>query len=78
MRSSVLYAIAASLSSASAVYQGFNYGATKSDGTTPRVQADYEALFAQAKSLAGTNGAFSSARLYTMLVGYSSIIADPN
>jgi len=67
MRSSVLLAIAASLSSASAVYQGFNYGATRSDGTTPRIQSDYEALFAQAKSLAGTNGAFSSARLYTMI-----------
>jgi len=65
MRSSLI-AVAASLSAASAVYQGFNYGATKSDGSF-MFQADYEAKFKNAQQLVGTSG-FSSARLYTMIV----------
>jgi len=67
MRSSTLFALAASLSSASAVFQGFNYGATKSDGSF-NFQSDFEALFKNAKELAGTNSAFTSARLYTTIV----------
>jgi glucan endo-1,3-beta-D-glucosidase len=67
MRSSTLLALAASLSSSAAVYQGFNYGSTKSDGVTFRYQADFEALFSTAKKLVGTS-AFTSARLYTMIV----------
>jgi len=66
MRSSGLLAFAASLATSSAVYQGFNYGATKSDGSTARVQSDFESLFSTAKSLVGTSG-FTSARLYTTI-----------
>ncbi|KAF8854740.1 glycoside hydrolase [Acephala macrosclerotiorum] len=65
MRSSGLLALAGS---ASAVYQGFNYGATKSDGYTVRAQSDFESLFSTAKNLVGTSG-FTSARLYTMIQG---------
>ncbi len=69
MRSSpVLLALAASLSTSEAVYQGFNYGSTKADGSTPRVQSDYESLFSTAKNLDGTDSKFTSARLYTMIV----------
>jgi glucan endo-1,3-beta-D-glucosidase len=67
MRSSNLFALAASLSTSTAVYQGFNYGATKSDGVTFRYQADFQSLFSTAKNLVGTSG-FTSARLYTMIV----------
>ena len=62
-----LLALAAAASTASAAYQGFNYGSTFTDGR-PRQQADFEALFKTAQGLAGTNGAFASARLYTMIV----------
>lgn len=65
MRSSGLLALAGS---ASAVFQGFNYGATKSDGYTVRVQSDFESLFSTAKNLVGATG-FTSARLYTMIQG---------
>ncbi|RKF73428.1 putative glucan endo-1,3-beta-glucosidase eglC [Golovinomyces cichoracearum] len=51
-------------STANAVYKGFNYGATKSDGYAIRVQSDFQSLFHTAKNLVGTSG-FSSARLYT-------------
>jgi glucan endo-1,3-beta-D-glucosidase len=95
---SVIATTAALLSGASAAFQGFNYGATKSgehgfltailslyilkaldaklnkhsansviDGSF-MYQADYEAKFRNAKGLAGTNGAFTSARLYTTIV----------
>jgi len=65
MRSSTtLLALAASLYTPSAaVYQGFNYGATQSDGTV-KVQSDFEAEFKAAKELVGNSG-FTSARLYT-------------
>jgi glucan endo-1,3-beta-D-glucosidase len=57
MLTSTLFALAASLSAASAVvYQGFNYGAG----------ADFENDFITAKALVGTSG-FTSARLYTMI-----------
>ncbi|CAD6444798.1 3bb111ba-e939-4fb8-baf5-a77a386910da [Sclerotinia trifoliorum] len=67
MLSKTLFAIAASLSTASAVNQGFNYGATNADGSY-RVQADFQAAFEAANSLVGTSG-FTSARLYTMIQG---------
>lgn len=66
MRSSSVLAFAASVATSSAVYQGFNYGATMSDGYTPRVQSDFESLFSTSKSLVGTSG-FTSARLYTTI-----------
>jgi len=56
MLASSLLALAASLSTASAVYKGFNYGAG----------ADFESDFNTAKALVGTSG-FTSARLYTMI-----------
>ncbi|KPI39745.1 putative glucan endo-1,3-beta-glucosidase eglC [Cyphellophora attinorum] len=67
MRTSVLAGLAAALPSTFA-YHGFNYGATNLDGSV-RVQSDYEAQFNAAKSLAGTNGQFTSARLYTSVQG---------
>jgi glucan endo-1,3-beta-D-glucosidase len=70
MRSSTILSLAASLSTAAAVSQGFNYGSTNPDGTYA-VQSDFEGRFNTAKNLVGTSG-FTSARLYTMLQGGSS------
>lgn len=70
MRSSGLLAIAAAVSSVSAVSTGFNYGANNADGTF-KFQADYEKEFTTAQGLVGASG-FSSARLYTMIQGGSS------
>uniref|UniRef100_L2GBE6 Probable glucan endo-1,3-beta-glucosidase eglC n=1 Tax=Colletotrichum fructicola (strain Nara gc5) TaxID=1213859 RepID=L2GBE6_COLFN len=61
----VLYAATAS------AFQGFNYGSTFTDGSA-KTQADFEAEFKAAASLEGTNGAFTSARLYTMVQGGST------
>ncbi|OJJ43671.1 hypothetical protein ASPZODRAFT_103088 [Penicilliopsis zonata CBS 506.65] len=63
-----LLAFALSLATSEAVYQGFNYGSTYTDGTN-KVQSDFEAEFKTAKNLAGTDGGFTSARLYTMIQG---------
>ncbi|SZF04462.1 unnamed protein product [Blumeria hordei] len=68
MRHSILGAMLASLASSNAVFQGFNYGATKSDGYTVRVQSDFQTLFHRARNLPGTSG-FTSARLYTTVQG---------
>jgi glucan endo-1,3-beta-D-glucosidase len=69
MRSSTFLSLAALSSSVSAtVYQGFNYGNMFTDNSA-KFQADYEAEFKAAKNLVGTSGAFTSARLYTMIVG---------
>ena len=65
---STLVGLAASVAYVQAVYQGFNYGATKADGETPREESDYQALFSRAQDLQGTSG-FTSARLYTMIQG---------
>lgn len=53
---------------AGAAFQGFNYGNVFTDGRL-KEQSDYEAEFKTAQGLEGTNGAFNSARLYTMIVG---------
>lgn len=63
MHFSSLFAFAAS---ALAAQQGFNYGATYSDGTVKK-QADFEGEFNSAKNLVGHS--FTSARLYTMIQG---------
>ncbi|KAH8820829.1 GPI-anchored cell wall beta-1,3-endoglucanase EglC [Xylogone sp. PMI_703] len=68
MRGFDLLAVAAALSTASATFQGFNYGSTQSDGSI-KTQQDFQVEFQTAKKLAGTNGAFTSARLYTMVQG---------
>jgi hypothetical protein len=69
--SSRILALAAAASTANAAFQGFNYGATLTTGQV-KVESDYEAEFKAAANLAGTNGAFSSARIYTMIVCGSS------
>lgn len=65
--------LGALLSAASAVqaFQGFNYGSTFTDGRA-KTQSDFEAEFKAAASLEGTKGAFTSARLYTMVQGGST------
>jgi glucan endo-1,3-beta-D-glucosidase len=69
MRTSTFLSIAAALASSvsATVYQGFNYGSTFTDGSA-KTQSDFEAEFKSAKNLVGTSGAFTSARLYTMIV----------
>ncbi|KAH8172771.1 glycosyl hydrolases family 17 domain-containing protein [Sarocladium implicatum] len=67
--STKMMAVAAAASTASAAaFQGFNYGATYADGRL-RVQSDFESLFEAAQGLDGTDGKFTSARLYTMIQG---------
>lgn len=68
MPSTKLFALAAAASTASAAFQGFNYGATFGDGTL-KVYSDYESHFKAAQGLEGTDGKFNSARLYTMIQG---------
>jgi glucan endo-1,3-beta-D-glucosidase len=62
-----LLALASLAASVSAVYQGFNYGPTNSDGSVV-VQSEFTDLFTTAQQLVGTSG-FTSARLYTMIQG---------
>jgi len=59
-----------SSASAAAVYQGFNYGSTYTNGSAV-TQADFEALFTTASNLVGTTG-WTSARLYTMVQGQTT------
>ncbi|KAK4038237.1 hypothetical protein C8A01DRAFT_37821 [Parachaetomium inaequale] len=62
-----LAALAAAFSSATAQYQGFNYGAFFTDNS-PKMQSDFEAKFKTAQNLEGAPGkGFTSARLYTTL-----------
>lgn len=65
---SSLLASVAVLSTVSAQngYKGFNYGAFFNN-QAPKHRADFEYEFNAAKQLPGTNGAFTSARLYTMV-----------
>ncbi|RMJ21798.1 hypothetical protein PHISP_07335 [Aspergillus sp. HF37] len=56
-------ASALAVSSAAAVYTGFNYGDKFTDGSIKQ-QSDYEKEFSTAKNLVGAEG-FTSARLYT-------------
>ncbi|KAL8730553.1 MAG: hypothetical protein Q9166_004007 [cf. Caloplaca sp. 2 TL-2023] len=67
MRTSSILALGASLATASAqVYQGFNYGSIFTNNA-PITEQDYEREFNTAKQLAGTNGGFTSARLFTTI-----------
>lgn len=66
MRTSLFLALAASVSSTFALYQGFNYGSTQTDGSV-KSETDFENEFKTAQNLVGTSG-FTSARLYTMIV----------
>ncbi|EFQ30768.1 glucan 1,3-beta-glucosidase [Colletotrichum graminicola] len=67
MRTSLTLAAVYAAAAATA-FQGFNYGSTFTDGR-PKTQSDFESEFKTAASLEGTNGAFTSARLYTMVQG---------
>lgn len=63
-----LVALAATFSSAAAVYQGFNYGSTFTTGAAKQ-ESDFEAEFKNAQGLVGAPaGGFTSARLYTTIV----------
>jgi glucan endo-1,3-beta-D-glucosidase len=62
-----LLALVAAASQASAVYQGFNYGSTFTTGAAKQ-QSDFESDFKTAAGLQGTDGGFTSARFYTMIV----------
>ncbi|KAL5089875.1 hypothetical protein Trisim1_004991 [Trichoderma cf. simile WF8] len=66
--SSTLLTLATAISAVNAAYQGFNYGSTFTNGA-PKAQADFEAEFKTAAGLDGTDGAFTSGRLYTMIQG---------
>ncbi|OQE85306.1 hypothetical protein PENNAL_c0024G02829 [Penicillium nalgiovense] len=68
MRSAQFLALAMAVATSDAISQGFNYGALKVDGSL-KTQADFETEFATAKNLVGTDNAFTSARLYTMIQG---------
>jgi hypothetical protein len=71
-----LAALAATLSSAVATYQGFNYGSTFTTGAAKQ-QSDFEAEFKNAQGLIGAPGVFSSARLYTTVVSFKRYISGP-
>lgn len=63
MRFTPLLALA---SGAAALSRGFNYGSLDLDGS-PRTLEDFTNQFNAAKALQGTNGVFTSARLFTMI-----------
>jgi len=67
-QSGSLLTLAAALSTANAAFQGFNYGAAFTSGAVKQ-QSDFEQEFEHAQGLDGTDGAFNSARLYTMIQG---------
>ncbi|PVI08679.1 glycoside hydrolase family 17 protein [Periconia macrospinosa] len=63
---STLLAAAAAFSSANAASKGFNYGAFFGNQQAKQY-VDFKYEFEAAKELPGTNGQFTSARLYTMI-----------
>lgn len=65
--SASLLALATAISSANAAYQGFNYGSTFTNGAA-KGQSDFENEFRTAAGLEGTTGAFTSARIFTLVV----------
>ena len=66
LSSTFLAAFAACFSTAYSQFQGFNYGSTNTDGS-PVTLEQFTNDFTTAKALAGTNDAFTSARLYTCI-----------
>ena len=66
LSSTFLAACAACFSTACSQFQGFNYGSTNTDGS-PVTLEQFTNDFTTAKALAGTNDAFTSARLYTCI-----------
>jgi len=63
---STALALAAALTTADAAYKGFNYGAFFGNNAAKQY-TDFKYEFEAAKTLPGTNGQFTSARLYTMI-----------
>ena len=66
LSSAFLAAFAACFSTVYSQFQGFNYGSTNTDGS-PVTLEQFTTDFTTAKALAGTNDAFTSARLYTCI-----------
>ena len=66
LSSTFLAAFAACFHTAYSQFQGFNYGSTNTDGS-PVTLEQFTNDFTTAKALAGTNDAFTSARLYTCI-----------
>ena len=66
LSSPLLTAFAACFSTAYSQFQGFNYGSTNTD-SSPVTLDQFTDDFTTAKALAGTNNAFTSARLYTCI-----------
>ena len=71
-----LAAAISTFSTALATQQGFNYASTFASGG-PKQQSDFETDFKNAKSLEGTNGGFTDARLYTMIVSICTLPKAP-
>ena len=70
MHISNIIVLGTSVATTAAVFQGFNYGSTNTDGSAIG-EDQYRSEFATAQQLVGTSG-FSSARLYTMIQGGTS------
>ena len=66
LSSTLVAAFAACFSTAYSQFQGFNYGSTNTD-SSPVTLEQFTNDFTTAKGLVGTNGAFTSARLYTCI-----------
>ena len=66
LSSTLVAAFTACFSTAYSQYQGFNYGSTNTD-SSPVTLEQFTSDFTTAKALAGTNDAFTSARLYTCI-----------
>ncbi|KAI1452354.1 glycoside hydrolase family 17 protein [Annulohypoxylon moriforme] len=64
LRRQLVSTLSFAAAAAAQVYQGFTYGSTNSDGTC-RGYPDFRGFFERAKNLAGTEGHFTAARLYT-------------
>ncbi|KEF54485.1 murein transglycosylase [Exophiala aquamarina CBS 119918] len=62
----LLLGFSSAASTVRAQLQGFNYGATFEDGSC-RLASDFVGTFNSAHNLAGTDGSFTSARLYTTI-----------
>ncbi|KAI1083066.1 glycoside hydrolase family 17 protein [Whalleya microplaca] len=74
MRLQGLVSLGLAAPAATQLFQGFNYGATDSDGSC-RGYDDFWGFFERAKDLASTEGHFTAARLYTSIQCGSA--ADP-
>ena len=66
LSTSILAAFVLAFPTAYSQYQGFNYGSTNTD-SSPVTLDQFSNDFTTAKALAGTNDAFTSARLYTCI-----------